>query len=236
MIPKHIHYCWFGGKPLPRHVKKNIITWKKACPDYEITEWNESNFDVHAHPFMAQAYDQGQWAFVSDYARLQVIYEQGGIYLDTDVELLRNLDFLLENDFYAGMQQDIQKINTGLGYGAKKHSPVVKAMLAAYDGLVFDPQQKEALACPNLNTMAIESYQVQNKQTEKVRILPATYLDPIAPGDEVENLLTSETISIHHYLASWGTKQQQRRRRLISWLGQARVMKLRRWVLKNLRK
>ncbi len=93
MIPKMIHYCWFGGKPLPKDVLDCIKTWKKYCPDYEIKRWDESNFDVNSHPFMKAAYEAKAWAFVSDYARLKVVYDNGGIYLDTDVELLKNLIF-----------------------------------------------------------------------------------------------------------------------------------------------
>lgn len=104
MIPKVIHYCWFGGKPIPNDVKKCINSWKKKCPDYEIKCWNESNFDVNAHPFTKAAYEAKAWAFVSDYARLKVVYDHGGIYLDTDVELLKNLDFLLKYDFYIGIE------------------------------------------------------------------------------------------------------------------------------------
>ena len=91
MIPKVIHYCWFGGKPIPNDVKKCINSWKKKCGDYEIKCWNESNFDVNAHPFTKAAYEAKAWAFVSDYARLKVVYDHGGIYLDTDVELLKKL-------------------------------------------------------------------------------------------------------------------------------------------------
>ena len=90
MIPKIIHYCWFGGKELPIEVKKCIASWRKMCPDYEIIRWDESNFDVGQHPFVREAYKAKVWAFVSDYARLKVVYDNGGIYLDTDVETLRN--------------------------------------------------------------------------------------------------------------------------------------------------
>jgi hypothetical protein len=120
MIPKVIHYCWFGGKPLPLDVEQCIRSWKKFCPDYEIRQWNESNYDVGKHPFMKAAYETGSWAFVSDYARLDIIYNHGGVYLDTDVELLKDLQPLLELDCYFGMQQDRNLIATGLGFGAVK--------------------------------------------------------------------------------------------------------------------
>ena len=120
MIPKIIHYCWFGGNPLPMDVKKCIESWKEKCPDYEIKCWDESNFDVNAHPFTKAAYEAKAWAFVSDYARLRVVYDNGGIYLDTDVELLKNIDFLLPYEGYIGVQQAGCYCTTGLGFGAIK--------------------------------------------------------------------------------------------------------------------
>ena len=104
MIPKKIHYCWFGGNPLPETVQRCINSWRKFCPDYEIIEWNESNYNIHKIPFIAEAYDAKKYAFVSDYARLDIIYNEGGIYLDTDVELIRSLDTLLSNNSFMGME------------------------------------------------------------------------------------------------------------------------------------
>ena len=102
MIPKIIHYCWFGGAELPEKDRKCIESWKKFCPDYQIIEWNENNYDVTKNTYMYQAYQAKKWGFVPDYARLDIIYQHGGIYLDTDVELVKNLDSLLENDAFMG--------------------------------------------------------------------------------------------------------------------------------------
>ena len=104
MIPKIIHYCWFGRGEKTPSMLKCIESWKRFCPDYEIKEWNEDNFDVECIPFVKAAYDAKKWAFVSDYARLRIIWEKGGIYLDTDVELLKSLDDLLVLDAYMGFQ------------------------------------------------------------------------------------------------------------------------------------
>lgn len=101
MIPKIIHYCWFGGKPLPDEVKKYMETWKKYCPYYEITEWNESNFDVNQNQYCREAYEAGKWAFVSDYARLKILYDYGGIYMDTDMEVCKPLDSLASYAFWS---------------------------------------------------------------------------------------------------------------------------------------
>ena len=109
MIPKKIHYCWFGGNPLPPLAEKCIASWKKYCPDYEVIRWDESNYDCNKHPYMREAYNKKKFAFVADYARMDIIYNHGGIYLDTDVELLKNLDFLLANSFYIGFDDNIIK-------------------------------------------------------------------------------------------------------------------------------
>lgn len=104
-IPKKIHYCWFGRNPLTESAKKCIESWKKYCPEYEIIEWNENNFDLTENRYAREAYEQKKWAFVSDYARLKIVYEQGGIYMDVDVELIKPLDELTELDGYMGFEK-----------------------------------------------------------------------------------------------------------------------------------
>lgn len=105
MIPKIIHYCWFGGGPKPKSVEKYIRSWKKYCSDYEIIEWNEDNFDISSSPlYVKQAYAAKKWAFVSDYARLKVVFECGGIYFDTDVQVIKNIDTLLQYDTFFGFE------------------------------------------------------------------------------------------------------------------------------------
>ena len=107
MIPKIIHYCWFGRNPKPKLAEKCIKSWKKYCPEYEIIEWNEDNYDLSSAPlYVRQAYEAKRWAFVTDYIRLQVIYENGGIYLDTDVELRKSLDPLLVHQAYFGFEDE----------------------------------------------------------------------------------------------------------------------------------
>ena len=135
MIPKIIHYCWFGKNKYPAIVQKCVASWHKYCPDYEIKLWNEDNYDVKKNMYMIEAYKNKKWAFVSDFARLDIIYKEGGIYLDADVELVRSLDDLLEEKcFVAG---DGMGINTGLGFGAEKEHTVVKEMLDLYEGKHF---------------------------------------------------------------------------------------------------
>lgn len=131
MIPKVIHYCWFGGNPKPELIQKCIASWRKYCPDYQIIEWNENNFDINSIPYTAAAYADKKWAFVSDYARLKIVFQLGGIYLDTDVLLHHCLDELLEYECWLA-SDDVRYINTGLGFGATPGHPLIKAVKDAY--------------------------------------------------------------------------------------------------------
>ena len=104
MIPKIIHYCWFGGNPLPELAIKCIESWKKYLPDYEIKEWNESNFDINCCAYVREAYEAKKWAFVSDYARFWILYQHGGLYFDTDVELIKSIDDLIVKGAFMGCE------------------------------------------------------------------------------------------------------------------------------------
>lgn len=235
MIPKVIHYCWFGNKPLPKEVKKCIESWKKYAPDYKIIQWNESNFNVHQHPFMDAAYKANAWAFVSDYARLKIIFDNGGIYFDTDVELLKKPDFLLNNSFYIGVQQAGKFGTTGLGFGAERKNEVVKQMLEKYDQLTFSDDNKAKLACPYLNMAVLENlgyrYQEDVWCQDGMTIYPCRFFDPIAPGN-VENLMCDDTVSIHHYSASWSGMGNRIKRKIFRIIGEERIHKIK-MVVKN---
>lgn len=234
MIPKVIHYCWFGGKPLPNDVKKSINSWKKKCPNYEIIQWNEKNFDVYENEFCKEAYRTKNWAFVSDYARLKIIYNQGGIYLDTDVELIKNLDFLLNEKAYFGIQQQDYLVATGLGFGAEKNNKLVYTMLKQYESLIFDESKKEKFACPLLNTNALkqEGYisDKNNSFFKGARIFIPEYFDPYAPGENKKNLFSKNTVSIHHYSASWLSKKNIYKRKLIRIIGQKNINNIKRLI------
>ena len=127
-IPKVIHYCWFGRKQKSPLMENCIASWSKYCPDWEIIEWNEDNFDVNFCPYAARAYKEKRYGFLTDAARLKIIYENGGVYLDTDVELRRSLDELLANEAWFGYGSATE-INTGSGFGAVKGHPFVKILL-----------------------------------------------------------------------------------------------------------
>lgn len=224
MIPKTIHYCWFGKKDLPPEAKRCIASWKKMCPDYNIIRWDENNFDVNQNPFSKAAYEAKKWAFVSDYTRLKVVYDNGGIYLDTDVELRKNLDSLREHGCYIGIQQNEFLCTTGLGFGATKSNPVVLKMLKSYDDLTFSESHTLELSCPLLNNAAIRSYGIVSNteitNLPEVTVYPPQYFDPYGG----ENLLCDETYSIHHYAASWTSEENQFKRKIARWIGQDNII------------
>lgn len=206
MIPKKIHYCWFGGNEKSKLAKKCINSWKKYCPDYEIIEWNESNFDVTKNDYLKFCYENKKWAFLSDLARLMIIYSEGGIYFDTDVEMIKNIDFLLEYKAFFGFENR-KNIATGLGFGAIAHHSVVKTMIDQYEYLQRDKnKQYTLLKCPQLNTRALNEWGVQlNGEIQYLKnmiILPVEYMNPY---DDPTGVLrkTENTITIHWYSKSW---------------------------------
>lgn len=236
MIPKIIHYCWFGGNKMPNDFQKYINTWKKYCPDYEIKCWDESNFDIESNKFVSEAYKTKNWAFVSDYVRLKVVYEYGGIYLDTDVELLRNFDELLKNDLFLPIQQNGCYINNGLCFGAKKHNKIVKELLNEYDQLSFDNNIKSSLACPYIITNMLTKYGYKRENcnqllNKNIMIYSSKYFDPICPDTNV-NLLCKESFSIHHYSATWMSKSTIIKRKICNFIGQDRINKIKKILRK----
>lgn len=175
-IPKVLHYCWFGGAPKPKNIQNCIRSWKKYCPDYEIIEWNEQNFDVSQSLYTRQAYDARRWAFVADYARLKILYEQGGIYMDTDVELLRPLDDLLAYPAFFGFQHN-NEVATGLSFGAEARSPVVKALLDDYDSLPFLLPDGSCDLTPN--TYSIHHYHSSWKEKSRAMRFDEEVMEPL---------------------------------------------------------
>lgn len=214
-IPKVIHYCWFGGNKLPNEYVRYIKSWKKYCPDYEIKQWNEQNFDFSQNKYAQQAYQQKKWAFVSDYVRLKVIYDYGGIYLDTDVELLKSLDDLLGLKCFLGFQ-DTNEIATGLGFGAEKGNSIIKALLDSYDGISFIKPDGtlDITDCPRRNTeILVKCGFIADGHMQSlggVTVFPAEYFCPIGFCDDSYNV-TKNTYSIHHYSASWLPANKRRK-------------------------
>ncbi len=207
MIPKIIHYCWFGRNPKTPAMEKCIESWKKYCPDYEIIEWNEDNFDIDCIPFVKEAYDNKKWAFVTDYARLKIVYENGGIYLDTDVELIKSIDeFLLLHGFMGF--HGTEYINTGVGFGAEKGHPMIYEIMCDYHNRSFpiDMAELKKIACPIINTEIFDRYGfVRNGEKQEVNgitVFPRDYFDP-KDSETFELNVTENTYSIHHYDATW---------------------------------
>lgn len=209
MIPKKIHYCWFGRGEKPKLAQKCIASWKKYCPDYEIIEWNEDNFDINSNAYTKMCYDQKKYAFLTDYLRLLVINEHGGIYFDTDVEVVRNFDDLLDCGAFFGFETN-EFVNTGEGFGAEAGNEIVKQMIKEYDQLLDG--KHEMIGCPRLNTDALLKFGlVQNGKKQTVAnsiVYPAEYFNPY--NDCIGKLSkTQNTYSIHWYGKSWMDSKQR---------------------------
>lgn len=212
-IPKIIHYCWFGGKPLTSLAKKCIKSWKKFCPNYEIREWNESNFNININLYTEQAYAAKKYAFVSDFARFDIIYKHGGIYLDVDVELLKNLDELLGHSAYMGFETN-NCVNVGLGFGAIPGHPLIREICDHYmlrkflkDDLTPDFTTVVEIVT---NILIKKSLEINNSKQviADCVIYPMEYFQPI---DNFSKKIkkSQNTFSIHHYASSWYSKKRK---------------------------
>ncbi len=222
-IPKVIHYCWFGHGEMPKLAQKCIKSWKEKCPDYEIICWNEENFDLTQNLYMRQAYEAGKWAFVSDYARLKIVYDHGGIYLDTDVELLKPLDGLLDGGGFMGFE-DNGVVATGLGFAAEKGNKVIEEFLKDYENIPFvlPDGSFDLTPCPKRNTDTLKRLGMDMEKGDRIFMdmvfLPKEYLCPM---DYYTGKLcvTKNTYSIHHYSASWTSAVTKRTTQLKRLLG-----------------
>ena len=218
MIPKIIHYCWFGRGEKPELAKKCIASWRRFCPDFEIREWNEDNCDYLAMPFMAEAYAAKKYAFVSDVMRLIVLEQYGGVYFDTDVEVLRDISPLLNDEGFIGFE-NAQHVNSGQVVAAEAHRPVIQAMIEEYKKLHFSGADGSVtpVGCPRLNTDVMERFGlVRNGQEQLVagiHVYPADYFNPL---DSITGKLTKtdNTYSIHWYSMSWLPKHKRMRARV----------------------
>lgn len=227
MIPKVIHYCWFGRNPLPALAVKCIDSWKRYLPDYEIKEWNEDNFDINIIPYTQEAYRSRKYAFVSDYARFWILYNYGGLYFDTDVEVIKPMDDIIckgsfmgrENMLLniAGGHSDADKfvpINPGLGLGAIPNLSLYKEILDFYASLHF------VLPNGSLNTTTVVQYVTEilcryglrnenvYQECMDIHIYPKEYFCPKS-YDDGKIYLTGDTYSIHHFAASWLSPKQR---------------------------
>lgn len=213
MIPKRIHYCWFGRKPLPQSALRCIDSWRKYLPEYEIKEWNEENFNVNIIPYTQQAHEVKKYAFVSDYARFWILYHYGGIYFDTDVEVIRPMDEIINRGPFMGIEQSASlegkpMVAPGLGLGVEVGHPFYKKMLDKYSNFVF--LNKDG----SLNTQTIVEYTTRElysygmkasddfQEVGGIWIYPSDYFCPMDSTTGITTL-TDRSVSIHHYDASW---------------------------------
>lgn len=213
MIPKIIHYCWFGGNELPPSAKKCIKSWKKYCKGYEIIKWDESNFDISSAPlYVRQAYDAKKWAFVTDYVRLAVVFEHGGIYFDTDVEVIRSFNPLLKYPAFFGFE-DNTSVATGLGFGSERKFKILKKLMEQYDDIPFinEDGSFDNTPCPVRNTEVFLQYGlIQNGKNQELKnntmIFSSEFFCPKSFYDGIIRK-TANTYSIHHFDSSWQTKE-----------------------------
>lgn len=215
-IPKVIHYCWFGHNPKPKLALKCIKSWRKHCPEYTIIEWNEDNFDITLCPqYVQEAYAERKWAFVTDYVRLKVIYENGGIYFDTDVKLLKSMDELLQHEAFFGFEEGIY-ISTGLGFGAVAGTTILKELMEDYQEISFiqSDGSYDLTTCPHRNLKVFLKHGLKQNNSKQlldggILILPTEYLCPISCFTGRKKV-TKQTISVHCFASSWVMQKEQK--------------------------
>lgn len=215
MIPKIIHYCWFGGNPLPKAAKDCINSWKKHCPDYQIIEWNESNFDVNSNLYTKQAYENKKWAFVTDVVRLYALCNYGGIYMDTDVEVIQPLDRFLTHHGFSGFE-DPENIPTGI-MAAEKDHPLFRKLLSYYDDRPFivDGQPDLTTNVTTITNMLLPEGFQPNNTYQVVAGLALYPYDYFCPRDihTLKLVVTENTYTIHHFAGSWLPKEDVARQK-----------------------
>lgn len=217
MIPKIIHYCWFGRNPLPKLAIKCIKSWKKYCPDYEIIEWNEDNFDISVAPlYVRQAYETKKWAFVTDYVRLWAMVNFGGVYMDTDVEVVKPLDDFLQHKAFSGFEDDIH-IPTGI-MASEQDFPLFKSFLAFYDDAEFIKSDGSLNMVTNvaiMTDMCLKRGLIQNGQFQLVEdfaLYPKEFFCPVSYGTNVLER-TDNTAAIHWFAGSWQPTDVKKKRK-----------------------
>ena len=196
MIPKKIHYVWVGGKEKPKDIKRCMKTWKKHLKDYEIIEWNESNFDINSHPFVEAAYKAKKWAYVSDYIRMYAIYNYGGIYLDTDVLVLDNFDDLLNNKAFVGYEHPDFPFTAV--FGAEPKHPFIKKLLDYYDKI--DTYKFDFV---NNNTISVSNILINEYGCKKGNIEQTLKDDIKVYKDDVLCNPSINSKTIHIFTGTW---------------------------------
>ena len=206
-IPKIIHYCWFGRGPKPKDTLRYIEGWKRLMPDYQIIEWNEDNFDIHVCPYVEQAYESRKFAFVSDYARGHALYEMGGIYLDTDVEVLKSFDDLLEHRSFWGFEAGNYIATSTIG--AVPQHEMIKAYLDQYHHREFIQSDRSLDTTTNVQVITLlweqQGLNLNNERQSMSGdnlVFPQAYLSPYDYRIGITNS-SADTYAIHHYDKTW---------------------------------
>ena len=220
MIPKIIHYCWFGESEKSALHIKCIESWKKYLPDYEIKEWNESNFDVNTVAYVKQAYDQGKYAFVSDYVRIYALNKYGGIYLDTDVEVLKDFSPFLDHNTFLGFENRTM-VGTGI-IGTQKNNPLFLKLLRYYNSHDFINKNGVADTTTNvkiLNKLLVEKGLTPRNSKQIVSGIHIYDRSVFCPKKKNENefLISKDSVTIHHFDASWLTERERKRGNSLIW-------------------
>ena len=223
MIPKIIHYCWFGRNPLPPLAVKCIESWKKYLPDYEIKEWNEDNFDVNIIPYTKEAYQAKKYAFVTDVVRLYALYHEGGIYMDTDVEVLKSLDPFLKHHAFSGFE-DEKNVPTGI-MASEKGGRWVKENLAYYNSCHFIKEDGSLDLTTNVKIitdymllMGLKQDNTYQDFSNLITLYPKDYFCPIDHVGYRLNL-TKNTVCIHHFSGSWQNKRFKLKKKISKFIG-----------------
>lgn len=207
LIPKVIHFCWFGKNELNEKHKRCMDSWKKYCSDYDIVRWDESNYDISKNSFMLEAYNSKKWAYVSDYARLDIINTYGGIYLDIDVEIVKSFDELLYQNAFCGYQNE-KEINLGLGFGATANNSFVQKIMDEYEQMEFigEDGNLNLIPCPIIQTNVLEKLGVvidgQYQCLSNITVYPERVF--CGKSQRTRRIYrTDMTYAIHHFDASW---------------------------------
>ena len=236
MIPKKIHYCWFGGNPLPEFAKKCIESWKKYCPDYEIIEWNENNFDINCCNYVKEAYNAKKWAFVSDVVRLYALVNYGGIYMDTDVEVLKPLDDILSYEAVSGFESETS-ISTGL-MACEKNQPLFFELLHEYDDIHFLKKDGSLDLTTNVTRITNTCLKYGLKLNNSFQIIngfaifPNDYFCPKDYASKKINL-THNTYTIHHFNGSWVSKTKKIQTKILYLVG-PRIARILVWLKRKI--
>lgn len=213
MIPKKIHYCWFGGNPLPADAVKCIESWKKFCPDYEIIEWNEENFDINSNTYVKEAYESRKYAFVTDYVRLFAMVNFGGIYMDTDVEVVRSLDEFLDNEAFSGFESS-NSIPTGI-MASEKGFKLFEELLSYYEDrhFILEDGSLDTKTNTKIITELCDKHGlVLNNQFQVLDGFALYPNDYFCPLENETGILrkTENTAAIHWFAKSWVDSKEVR--------------------------